>query len=280
MTKRIERQKELLKAVVNTYNEAVGSKYSITRWPDEEERNTRACDAYAEVPGRPPLAIEHTIIPTFDVQKEKDAQFMKAIGDLEAQLKTFFPYNLSLDIHMSAIQKGQKWIEIRDAVGTWLKDNVAKIPPGKSKVQIPNVPFEVILERDDNLPPSFTVSRTLDSTLDVAEELIKSIAAALQDKNDQLKRYKAQGNRTILVVESQDIALVSSVSIYKAFLKAHAQVQPTNIDQIWLINTYEPEPEFTEIRCLFGPQEMMDRVNPQNAMFGPKYAGYWAEADS
>jgi len=42
------------------------------------------CDAYAEQASQPGLAVEHTIIPTFDVQKEKDAQFMRAIGDLVA----------------------------------------------------------------------------------------------------------------------------------------------------------------------------------------------------
>lgn len=33
---------------------------------------------------RPMADLMHTIIPTFDVQKEKDAQFMRAIGDLVA----------------------------------------------------------------------------------------------------------------------------------------------------------------------------------------------------
>ena len=47
---------------------------------------------------RPMADLMHTIIPTFDVQKEKDAQFMRAIGDLEAELKNFFPYHLSLAV--------------------------------------------------------------------------------------------------------------------------------------------------------------------------------------
>src|SRR5436190_238455 len=108
-TKRADRQKDITKKIVDAYNNASGTKYAITRWPDEEDRTGRACDAYAEEPSQPALALEHTVIPTFDVQKEKDAQFMKAIGDLEASLKTFFPYNLSLAVDMAAIQKGQKW---------------------------------------------------------------------------------------------------------------------------------------------------------------------------
>ena len=35
----------------------------------------RACDALAEVPGTPPLAIEHTKIETFTSRKLDDARF-------------------------------------------------------------------------------------------------------------------------------------------------------------------------------------------------------------
>jgi hypothetical protein len=200
---------------------------------------------------------------------------MKAIGDLEADLKRFFPYHLSLAIQMSAIQKGQNWTVIRDAVGAWLKENAPKIPVGRSTVQIANVPFEIKLERDESLPPSFVVSRIIDAKLDIPEELTRSISRALEDKNDQLAKYRQQGNRTILILESQDIALVSSGSIYKAFLQAHAQIKPANIEQVWLMNTYEPEPDCVEILCLLAPQDFMDRINPKNAMLGPKYAEHW-----
>ena len=60
----------------------------IARQPEQIERDTTEaccpCDASAEQASQPGLAVEHTIIPTFDVQKEKDAQFMRAIGDLVA----------------------------------------------------------------------------------------------------------------------------------------------------------------------------------------------------
>ena len=97
MTDRIANQKRLINAILERYNAAAaGTAYSVTRWPDEEERNARACDAFAECAGLVPLAIEHTILPTFELQKKHDAQFMKVIGDLEAELKHSFPYQLSI----------------------------------------------------------------------------------------------------------------------------------------------------------------------------------------
>ena len=68
---------------------------------------------------------------------------------------------------MAALQKGKKWTEIRDALRTWSRDNVQNISSGQRRVGIPNVAFELMLERDDNLPPSFIISRVLDSALDV-----------------------------------------------------------------------------------------------------------------
>jgi hypothetical protein len=106
MEDRALHQKRIVKAILERYNAAATTAYTVTRWPDEEERNARACDAYAEDPGHVPLAIEHTILPTFELQKQHDAQFMKAIGDLERKIKNAFPYHLALIVQMFAVQKG------------------------------------------------------------------------------------------------------------------------------------------------------------------------------
>lgn len=268
------RDKEIILRVVARFSDAAGVGYTITRWPDEEERSARACDAYAECPGQQALAIEHRIIPTFGPQKQHDAEFMRIFGELENELKNAFPYNLSLTVPMFGIQRGQNWAQIKRDVKAWLQANVAAIPTERSTIKIPGVPFDVTLNRDDDLPPLFTVARFLDEGLNVPEELVRSITTALVDKNDQLGQYRVGGDRTILVLESQDIALVSRATIYKAFLAAFAKVQPTNIDQVWLAETYEPE-DWIEIYCLLAEQAFMDRINPENAMFGPRYTAEW-----
>jgi hypothetical protein len=277
MPDRTTHQKEIIQAVLNRYNTTSGLAYSVTRWPDEEERNSRACDAYAESSGQVPLAIEHTLIPSFDLQKKHDAQFMKVIGDLEAELKHSFPFDLSLSIPMFAIQKGQDWLQIKTAVKSWLLANTAAIPAGRSKVSIPGVPFEVELNRDDDLPPLFSVARWLDSSLNIPEQLTGCIAGALADKDDQLTRYWQDGNQTLLILESQDIALVNRGMIYQAFLAAQARVNPKRIGQVWLAETYEPDRDYLFIYCLLADQGTMDRVNPPNAMFGPRFAAHWAK---
>src|SRR5437667_1647851 len=68
---------------------------STAQQQEQIERDTTEaycpCDASAEQASQPGLAVEHTIIPTFDLQKEKDAQFMRAIGDLGSRAQKLFP---------------------------------------------------------------------------------------------------------------------------------------------------------------------------------------------
>jgi len=279
MNNRLIRQKKVINAVLQRYNQAAETAYTIMKWPDEEERNARACDAYAESPGLPNLAIEHTIIPSFPLQKQYDAQFMRVIGDLEAELKHSFPFQLSLAIPMLSIRKGQDWAQIKEAVKAWLIANSTAISVGHSSATIPGIPFEVSLDRDNDLPPLFTVARWLDSSLNVREQLADSIAAALTDKDHQLSGYFQAGDQTLLILESQDIALVNRGMIYKAFLTARALVRPKHIGQVWLAETYEPEEGYLFIYCLLADQNQMDRVNPANAMFGPRYAKHWEESN-
>lgn len=266
-------QNTVLESVINRYNAACGTQYLITRHPDEDERNGRACDGYAEEPGAKSIALEHTLIQTYNVQKRTDAEFMRVIGVLEEDLKDQIPFRLTLSIPQFGIQKGQNWTKIRDAIKAWLLNNPA-IPVGRSELTIPNVPFPVRFRRDDLAAPKFLVGRWEDSSLDVEQELVEMMAAALTDKDDQLVRYKQAGDCTILVLESDDITFTNRVDLYYAFLKAWDRCLPTSIDQVWLATTI-PQEFATDIYCLYADQELLDKVNPENARFGPKYREEW-----
>ena len=52
--------KDVIRSLIQKYNACQPHQYQITRWPDEENCQTRDIDAYAKAPGAIPLAIEHT----------------------------------------------------------------------------------------------------------------------------------------------------------------------------------------------------------------------------
>ena len=267
-------QDSVIRTVIARYNYGSGLVYVVTRWPDEEERSSRACDAYAEAKGERSLAIEHTLIQSYNQQKQHDAEFMRVVGDLEAEFRSAFSFPMKLLIPMFAVQKGQHWDQIKSALRTWLSANL--IAPGRTQPAIPGVPFPVTLLREDHGAVGLTVGRTSDGSLNVAAELIENIESALASKNDQLRGYREAGDCTILVLESDDVVFANPAHVYRAFLTAEQATDTSNIDQVWLATTTPPE-NYVEVYCMKALQEFIDMVNSPNVMFGPRYRNLWVE---
>lgn len=269
--------KELITRLVDRYNKAQVCQYRITRWPDEEQRTTRACDAFAEAAGATPLAIEHTKIETFMSRKLDDARFQKIFASLEAELKGSFPCWVELWVPTFALQPGTDWNRVKSSLKAWLMRRIQTLSEGRAKYEVPGVPFPVTVEKDSDLRASFLVGRLVPPGKDDKMELVDAFSSALTDKNEQLAEYWRSGARTLLLAESDDIALVSAVTLYKAFLCAQSRVSFPNIEQVWMAHTYAPE-KWCEIVCFLGPEEIMDKVNPENYGYGPRYRDAWISA--
>ena len=274
-----EHQDAIVNEVIKKYAEALNLPYKITDTPDKKSNGLyRACDGIAECPGQPSLAIEHTTIPTFPDQLEKDFQFMRAVGLMEPELRNSFPYGLELWVRMDDIRKGQDWDAIRGNIRAYLLANIENIFSGRNVINIPGVPFPVVLDRIDEEPHFFFTGRMFDPSLDIANALEEGIKEALIDKNEQLKKYHKDGNRTLLILDSLDIAFVNHVSLYRAFLKAYAQVAPGYIDEVWLTRSYGTDVAGFMILCFLADPGLMDRVNPPHFKLGPHHTAIWNNA--
>lgn len=268
--------KNVIRSLIQKYNACQPHQYEITRWPDEENSQTRDIDAYAVAPEAIPLAIEHTRVESFFGQLEDNARFGDYYGQLEAELKHAFSYHLTLSLPVFAFQKGTKWVAIKNTIREWLLANALSLPEGSSCIQIRGVPFSVGVDRNNKLPNSFFVARRAPSDEEIQIELMLKMTAALNDKNDQLMKYRAEGARTVLVLESSDIALMSSARLYKAFLEAQNHAATSNIDEFWLARSYIFGSEVgCHLYCLSGPEIIMDSANPPNFMWGSQHSEYW-----
>ena len=267
-------QDEIIRRFVKKYNDCQSTQFQITRWPDKEPQRSRACDAYAEASGIRPLAIEHTNVQSFHRQKQDSARFLKVCGTLETELKNAFSFDVTLIIPTFGIETGTNWNAIKNTLCEWLIANVESLPLGCSVHQVDRVSFPITIEKYEG--SGFYVARWKPPDIDTKNELVQIVGTALDDKNDQLREYHANGAETILILESDDIALVNPTKLYKAYLQASECIPTPNIDQVWLARTFDPEDS-----CIFyyfyGPEAMMDKVNPRNYRFGPRYSAYWAE---
>lgn len=269
-------QDEIICRFIERYNSCQDAQFTITGWPDRVERSQRACDAYAEALGVRPLAIEHTNVETFRKQKQDSARFLEVCGVLETELRDAFPYNVRLSIPTFAIQTGTDWSSIRDTLREWLRTQVNDLPVGRTDHQVKGVPFRITLRKEDRLSRGFDVARTVPPSLETDDELTEIVTAALSNKNDQLQRYRANGDETVLILETDDIALINPGDLYKAFLQASACVPMSNIDQVWMAQTFNPE-DSCLFFCFDGPEAIMGKVNPRQWMIGKRHASYWWE---
>ena len=265
-------QDELIRRFVTRYNECQDFNYHITGWPDKENRNSRDCDAYAEALGAPPLAIEHTLVQTFQDQKLDSVRFDRICGELERELKNSFDFDIDLVIPTFAIQPGTDWDAIRVTLREWLMNNVPTLPMNCSDHQVPGVPFRITMFKGATPPGSFRVSRWVPPDLESRRETVQIVANALADKNDQMSKYRASGAQKVLLLESDDIALANPATLYMAFLMAHTETQTPNIDQAWMARSYL---DHCSLNCFLGPERVMNAANPANCMFGPQYREYW-----
>ena len=244
------------------------------RWPDEENRQSRDIDAVAEASGLPPLAIEHTELHTFINKKLDSARFMQVCAGLEGDLNNAFTANVSMIVDTFAVQPGSDWKGAAQALRNWLLNSVPSLPEGRSDHSIPGVPFRITIFKEAEGPAGFTVGRWTPN-VDLAAELEGEYVRALENKSDQLAKY-APSAETILLVESQDIALVSPAGLFMASLRARKRANAPNVRQVWLAKTYE---NWVTYLCFFGPETMMEKVNPPNSlMVLPRYTQYWDDA--
>jgi hypothetical protein len=106
------------------------------------------------------------------------------------------------------------------------------------------------------------------------DELLEIVAAALDDKNDQLQKYRDNGDETVLILESDDIAHMNHVLLYKAYLQASACVHTPNIDQVWMAHTIDSD-NYCNFICFDGTDSIMDTVNLPQWELGKRSVSYW-----
>jgi hypothetical protein len=198
---------------------------TVDTWPDEEERNASAIDAMAGS-----FAIEHTSIDTLDGQREADVPFKQSIGCLDKQLQV--PFYLGIFVKWGAITKGQNYSATCEAVKRWILEDSPQLPCGQHNVEdVSGVPFALIVWKREDMEHGVFVglSAPLDETF--GERLKKGIER-------KAKKLTTWSNHTrVLLIESDDIALMNHVVFWKALKQAYPDCLPRGVDQIWYADT-------------------------------------------
>lgn len=202
---------------------------TVNVWPDEENRQSSDIDAVAGC-----FAIEHTSIDTVLNQRRDSAWFRNVVKQLNDEIDCKLPFRLILTFPYDGIQRGQDWPKMAAALRVWILNEAPKLPMGSSmKLNIPGIPFELhIMTR--NSPRNGLVFGRFAPDI---ESLPSRLREHLDRKAGKLLRYKGEGRTTILLVESNDIALMNDSIMWDGLGQAYPAGPPSGVDQIWFTDT-------------------------------------------
>jgi len=203
----------------------------IEKFPDEEVPGD--IDAIA---GQ--VAIEHTSIDTIPHQSRDAAWFLESVGSLKQEFEGKLPFRLLLTLPYTGIQRGQDWQELRTALQKWIEDESVKLPEGSHIIScIPGVPFEFRARKTHTGKRGLLLSRFTPENSDFPSRLRDH----LDRKIAKLAPYKGKGKKTILLVESDDIAFMNEGIMWDSLRDAYPAGLPPGVDEVWFVHTSLPE---------------------------------------
>jgi hypothetical protein len=272
-------EQDIIIAAVKLYKRCGLGSYAIDSRPDQlrKNRNHPEIDAIATAAGKPKLAVEHTRLQSFEGQLLDDSRVEKLCLPLVEEIALLVPNGIHCVMPILAFAKGFAWDEACISIRNYITDNIASIPNGRSLHSISNVPFPITIHRDPDRNTKFCIVRESPSNKKVKDDLLASMQLALNHKKAKLQDYLDIGCRSVLVIESNDIALISHIDVYAAYLVAEASVDSKHVADVLYAMTADPK----EIHwlCFKGSTQLLKSINPENFMIGPEYKDYWDQQE-
>jgi hypothetical protein len=193
------------------------------------------------------FAIEHTSIDSLPNQRGKSDWFMQAAGGLEKELPKP-PYRLNITLQYDAITIGQDWAAIREALKTWVIEDCPQLPDGRHTLEnLAGIPFRIRVTKQSGRPPRIIFGRIAPED----KSLPGRIRQQLDLKIKKLAPYQECGLITVLLIESDDIALMNEVKMLDAIRSAYPDGLPPSVGEIWHVDTSIPSEiefrDFTEL---------------------------------
>lgn len=230
VSKEPKNEQALCKAVIHLIGERRGEPITNAESVDTVVRTRPAVEWRFETPTAR-FALEHTRIESFPKQIVKGKQFARLLGPLEADLAGRLPgtFFLIADVGAATAPAAQH-VQIRTAVAAWIMAHASTLdaeedagPTGNCDLTArpADVPFDVTLLREaSDGSELFIAQRRPDDLLHLRRDRIRE---ALNRKCPKLLEEQATGRMSILILESDDIALANRMAIVEA---AVAELSP------------------------------------------------------
>ena len=150
-------------------------------------------------------------------------------------------------MEFQAIAKGMDWYCIRDDLQKWIVDYALGLENGNHKITLPAsnpIEFPIVMRVWKEPTPSIVGFARFEPEDDTLPARIRKL---LDRKAMKLRKYQGSSGTTILLVENDDIALMSEAKMLNALLEAYADGLPQGVDEIWFADTsITDKPQFRD----------------------------------
>ena len=241
-------------AILSMFEARLGAERTKVHLPDQGDRTRRRIDVCAEFGGER-YALEHTRIEPFEGETGTGIFFTAFMQPIEKRLSGTIPgparYDLLLPLDPTIAKRRNAITKAQTALIDWvaaqapaLYEEAQSSPHSRASVKhsVRHLPYPVRLNCTALTPqPSQSTTGKLRSSRVVDDQLlgkqrVDRLRTALADKCPKLQCCKDRGARTILVLESDDMALTNSVIAKEAL--ALASEERTDLpDEIYLVET-------------------------------------------
>jgi hypothetical protein len=203
----------------------------IESWPEDLNRSSPEVEALCEGNGVR-IAIEHTSVDFVEGQRGVGAQFQACADRLREVLSERLTCRTRVFLPYDTREHGIKWNEACRVILAWLVENLDSLSDDLVMYDVDGLPFKIGVQKASNRPPAFLPSRTAPENPGLYPELDDR----LNRKIAKLVRYRGKGYRTILLLQTDDLALMNPGIVEErvATLLDRGGDRP---DEVWLIET-------------------------------------------
>ena len=216
-------EQALCKAIMRLIGQRRGEAITKTEPVDTVVRTRPAVDWRFET-ATARFALEHTRIESFPGQIVKGKKFAQLLGPFEAELSGRLPGTFYLTVGVGEAKAPTPLHKvIRRALDAWVVEHADSLDPEEDvgpsgncdlTARPPGVPFQVKLHRDSSRGSELFIMQGLHGDPSILRR--ERIREALNRKCPKLLQEQIGGRRSILVLESDDVALANRTAIAEA----------------------------------------------------------------
>lgn len=230
-------QKSVLVAVARYIERRKSMLFRQLEYPDEVKRQEKAIDLIAY--NSQTHLFEHTRIESFPKQIASDNRLTDLLGPLEESLNETLPGpgQCVLYVDKDSILGKKNYSRTREILEEWVRIIAPRIEIGSKKEEyLSEIDIRVALRRSHGKDGKFGIGRYLPN--DLERERQKRMRDVLEAKFPKLSQEKSKvGGISVIVLESNDIALANNALIAGA-LKTELDKKQVDIpDEIYLVET-------------------------------------------